>query len=140
GADRADAPDSWGNPFQPAHRFRLSLVLLDRVAAGHEQRIDLSAYLAKGLIRRDAQPAIGHYRSVQTDSHHFDGIDGTRFGVLPGMDFRCTSEGLERSDKIENFDAGPRDEPDATRPRFEWRFIIVKDACRFQLDESDTAD
>ena len=59
-ADRADAPDSWGNPFQPAHRFRLSLVLLDRVAAGHEQRIDLSAYLAKGLIRSDAQPAIGH--------------------------------------------------------------------------------
>jgi hypothetical protein len=59
-ADRADASDSWGNPFQPVHRFGPGFVLFDRIASGHEQRIDLSAYLAKGLIGRDAQPAIGH--------------------------------------------------------------------------------
>jgi hypothetical protein len=35
---------------------------------------------------------------------------------------------LKRSDKVENFDPGPRDEHDATCRWFEWRFIVVKGA------------
>ena len=48
-ANRADSPDSWGDSFEPAHRFRINFILLDCVAAGHEQRIDLSAHFAKGF-------------------------------------------------------------------------------------------
>ena len=67
-ANRADSPDSWGDSFQPAHRFRINFVLLDRVAAGHEQRIDLSAHFAKGPIGGDAQTAVGNQRSTRRNA------------------------------------------------------------------------
>ena len=108
-----------GNSFQPAHRFRINFVLLDRVAAGHEQRIDLSAHFAKGPIRGDAQTAIGNQRSTRRNGHHFDRINRRRSGILPGVHFRCAGEDLKRSDQVENLDAGRRHEHDPPRARFE---------------------
>ena len=131
-ANRADSPDSSGDSFQPTHRFRINFILLDRVAAGHEQRIDLSAYFAKGLIRGDAQPAIGNQRSTRRNSHHFDRINRRRSRIFPGVHFRCAGEDLKRSDQVENLDAGPRHEHDPPCPRFEWRFVVL--STRFDFN------
>ena len=69
--------------FQPAHRFRINFVLLDRVAAGHEQRIDLSAHFAKSPICGDAQTAVGNQRAAGRNGHDFDRINWRRSGILP---------------------------------------------------------
>ena len=94
-ANRADSPDSWGDSFQPAHRFRINFILLDRVAAGHEQRIDLSAHFAKGPICGDAQTAVGNQRSARRNSHYFDRINRRRSGILPGCAFPMRGRRLE---------------------------------------------
>ena len=70
---------------------------------GHEQRVDVSAYFAKGLIRGDAQPAIGDQQSSRTNSHHFDQINRRRPGIFPGVHFRRTSKDLKRSDQDREF-------------------------------------
>ena len=72
-----------GDSFQPAHRFRINLVLLDRVAAGYEQCIDLSAHFAKGPVRGDAQTTVGSQRSTGRNGHDFDRINRRRSGICP---------------------------------------------------------
>ena len=94
-ADRADSPDSSSNSFQPAHRFRINFILLDRVAAGHEQRIDLSAHFAKRPIRGDAQTAVGNQRSARRNSHDFDRINRRRSGIRPWRAFPTRGRRLE---------------------------------------------
>ena len=97
----------------------MNFILLDRVAAGHEQRIDLSAHFAKGPVCGDAQTAVGNQRSTRRNSHDFDRINRRRSGILPGVHFRRAGEDLKRSDQVENLDAGPGHEHDPACARFE---------------------
>src|SRR5215472_7030463 len=81
-ANRADSADSSGDSFQPAHCFLTNFILLDRVAAGYEQRIDLTAHFAEGLIAGDAQTAIGDERPTRTNGRHFDRINRSQSRIF----------------------------------------------------------
>src|SRR5437773_11142338 len=101
-ANRADSPDSSGDFFQPAHNVRVDFVLLNRIAAGDEQSVDLTAHFPKSFVRSDAQPAIRYKRSVSRSSDDFDRIDRRRTGILFTEHFRGAGKDLQRPDQIEN--------------------------------------
>ena len=82
-ANRTDSPNSCGDSFQPAHRFRVNFVLLDCVAAGHEQRVDLATHFAKSPIGGDAHTAVSNQRSTGRNAYDFDRIDRRRTRICP---------------------------------------------------------
>jgi hypothetical protein len=57
-ADGADSPGSASRGFQPADDVSTYFIILNRVAAGYEQSVDVSTQVAKCLVPHDPQTAI----------------------------------------------------------------------------------
>jgi len=125
GANRSDSPDSSGDLSEPANDVRVYFVLLNRIAAGDEQSVDLTAHFSKSFVRSDAQPAIRYKRSVSRSSDDFDRIDRRRTGILFTEHFRGAGKDLERPDQIKNLGSRRGYEHDAARPRL-GRLLIIK--------------
>jgi hypothetical protein len=64
-ADRADSPGSPSRSFQPADYVSAYFILLDRAATSHEQGVDVSAQLAKSLMRHDSHTAVREKGAVR---------------------------------------------------------------------------
>ena len=55
------------------------------------------------------------------------------------MHFRCPRKDLQRSNQVENLDAGTCDEQNPTCARLERRCVVPEGAVRFQFEELDIA-
>ena len=124
GANRTDSPDSWRDLSHPAHDVTAYLILLNGIATGDEQGVDLSAHLSKSFMRGDSQPTVRDKRSVGRGGNNFDGIDWRRSGILPTEHFRSASKDLKRPDQIEDLGPWRGYEHDPARSRWGWLLII----------------
>ena len=116
---------------EPTRRIRPEILLNQRTASGLISFCSIASPPATSsvsifprssrkvlsAVMRRPQLAISDRR--EEIRHDFDRIDWRRSGIRPAVHFRCAGEHLERSDQVQNLDAGARHEHDPARARFE---------------------
>src|SRR5205823_13365654 len=96
GANRSDSPGSSGHLSEPANDVRVYFVLLNRIAAGDEQSVDLTAHFPKSFVRSDAHPAIRYKRSVTRRSDDLARIERRRTRILFTEHYRSAGKDVDR--------------------------------------------